>query len=294
MMLNPANKGGAKLHEDIIPNQGSAAAERELWNTWERAGQQVASTPDFTKDTARERIAEMMRDAALLTPWGGHSGYDLRVLIGLCAFAYERGHLVQAPSLRTLAQWANAGKPAAVSNALKRLEAAGWIKELSPDGKTKRYRLLVDEYPRDNGATSIDCPPIRSMDVAAMTHPAFRAVSGLGSTPGRSWMMLQAYGPLSRADLATRLGCSDRTARRALDELESEGLAVEVPDGWIPAGDIEDLDRIAAERGVYEVLERQDDVIAAERRRQEEWEAQPPEEKLRRLEARRSGTVPLP
>ncbi|MBS2533275.1 hypothetical protein KGQ20_10865 [Catenulispora sp. NF23] len=293
MMLNPVNKGGAKLHEDVIPNQGMAAAERELANTWANAGKQVASTPDFTKDTARERIAEMMMVAALDTPWSGRTGgFDLRILIGLCALAYERGHLVQAPSLRTLAQWANVGKPSAVSSGLKRLEAAGWVKELSPDGKTRRFRLLVDTYPRVIGATSIDSPPIGPMDVARMTHPAFRAVSGLGITPGRAWMMLQAYGPLDRAMLMSRLGCSLSTVRRALEELESEGLALEIPDGWIPAGDVDDLDRIAAERGVFEIVERQADVIAAERRRQEEWEAQPPEEKLRRLEVRRAGTVP--
>ncbi|GAA2061087.1 hypothetical protein GCM10009839_85030 [Catenulispora yoronensis] len=272
MMLNPAHKGAAKLHEDLIPNRGMAAAETELRNTWGNAGRETDKTPDFTKETARERIAEMMRDAALLTPWRGHTGFDLQVLIGLCAFAYERGHSVQAPSLRTLAQWANAGKPAAVSKALKRLETAGWIRELSPDGKTKRYRLLLDTYPRDNGATSIDCPPVRSMDVALMSHPAFRAVSGLGFTAGRSWMMLQVFGPLSRAGLASHLGCSERTARRALEVLETESLAVQLSDGWVPSGDIEDLDRIAAERGVFKILDRQEEVIAAERRRQADWE----------------------
>jgi predicted GNAT family acetyltransferase/DNA-binding transcriptional regulator YhcF (GntR family) len=288
MMLNTSNKGGAKLHEDILPNQGSAAAERELWNTWERAGKHVASTPDFTKETARKRIAEMMRDAALLAPWSGRTGgYDLRILMGLCSIAYRNGHLVQAPSLRTLAVEANAGKPSAVSKGLGRLEAAGWIQGLSPDGTTNRFKLLVDTYPRVIGATSIDCPPIEPMDVALMTHPAFRAVSGLGITPGRAWMMLQVLGPLDRADLTSRLGCSASTARRALDELETVGLAVETADGWEAVGDVDDLDRVAAERGVFEVLERQADVIAAERRRQEEWEAQPAEEKLRRLEARR-------
>lgn len=274
IMLDPRHKGGAKLHEDIIPNRGSAAAEQELRDTWERAGKQVASTPDFTKDTARRRIAEMMRDAALVTPWPGRTGgFDLRILMGLCSIAYERGHLVQAPSLRTLAVESNSGSPYAVSNGLERLEAAGWIQELSPDGKTKRFRLLMDTYPRVIQATSIDCPPIKPMDVAAMTHPAFRAGKGLGITPGRAWMMLQFFGPLDRADLITRLGCSVSTARRALAELDSVGLAVETSDGWEAVGDVDDLDRVAAERGVFEVLEKQYEVIDAERRRQFEWEA---------------------
>jgi DNA-binding MarR family transcriptional regulator len=274
VMLNPAHKGGAKLHEDIIPNQGSAAAERELWNTWENAGKQVASTPDFTKDTARKRIAEMMRDAALLTPWSGRTGgFDLRILMGLCALAYERGHLIQAPSLRTLAVEANTGSPYAVSNGLKRLEAAGWIQELSADGKTRRFKLRIDEYPRVNGATSIDCPPVGPMDVAAMTHPAFRAGKGLGITPGRAWMMLQVLGPMDRGELTSRLGCSVSTARRALDELETVGLAVETADGWEAIGDVDDLDRVAAECGVFEVLDKQYTVFEAERRHQADWEA---------------------
>ncbi len=274
MMLNPAHKGAAKIHEDVLPKQGPAAVDPYLLQAWANAGKSVAATPDFTKDTARRRIAEMMRDAALDTPWRGRTGgYDLQILIGLCALAYERGHVIQAPSLRTLAVEANVGKPSAVSNGLKRLADAGWIEELSPDGKTRRFRLLVDTYPRVVRATSIGCPPIDPMDVALMTHPAFRAVSGLGITPGRAWMMLQVYGPLDRAELVSRLGCSPSTVRRALGELESVGLAVETTDGWEAAGDVDDLDCVAAECGVFEVLEKQYTVFDAERRRQADWEA---------------------
>lgn len=260
-LMIPTHRGGARVQE-LADRAGSDAARRYVRGELDRARQYVRAHPLIhDRGAALERIADI-RAAADSRPecWHGMGGStDRAVLEALLELGTISGNVTDlGASVRTLAERAGIGLGTA-SRALRRLEAAGWVRARRRGG-AHGPGLYELSRPPDGGGTVLsalrgvcrDCST--SVRGALYAHDAFRW-RALGKTAAAYLDALCAH-PRTVAELGEAFAVTERTVRRHLAHLEAAGLAVRTGGGWVRADDALDrLDGLAVELGTAGALE---------------------------------------
>ncbi|WP_157554234.1 hypothetical protein [Nocardia crassostreae] len=244
--------------------------EGRLRKVWRRAEDRWNPPVGGGVAEVRKRLEALSK--RLDGPWYRRTASSNRaVSLALVAKAHEVGAWTVDVSQRELSVRAGVARTT-VGNALKRLADMGAIakdetREREADHAQRWVINLdwpdVDDEPaiRDNTGPYEPLPPTDSSYGLTMSlnHPAFLRAA-LGQTAERVWLDLAAHPGSTAVDIASRLGMTAKTARRALDmKLIPNGLAVR--SGGEPTGkgrpsavyrvdasaDFDRLDKIAEE-----------------------------------------------
>lgn len=141
-------------------------------------------------------------------------------------------------------QWAEAAgiSRKAIAAVRPDLQAQGWVKVIER-GKTPKethlpttattYRLCRPIRQKDANNTSGEEPEVLLVSSCrSLNSDAWRNRTGLGKSAHRVYQGLKAK-PQRICDLARRLDMVRRTVERGLEKLESAGLALKTPAGWV-------------------------------------------------------------
>ncbi|TNM60462.1 MULTISPECIES: winged helix-turn-helix transcriptional regulator [Actinomycetes] len=262
-------------------------AERHLSTTWRNAVARVAERPP-TGDhfTVQAELAEIdLTISAHPHLWGKASGpSDRAVLQVLLAIAREACTLTPSASTRQVSEHANVS-PTTVTNALRRLAKAGWVRQDSPAQGTlaPTWRLLRPEdlpAPAPEVAAVLENLPVLPLAAAlgrtsVRAHDAFSHSihGGLGRIAARLVDLLDPTGAqrLTAAQLQALSGLHRRTVTKHVRALALAGL-VEVDHRGVrrvletdAAAAAEHLDDVAGELGSTGVVARRKARHAAQR-----------------------------
>lgn len=203
----------------------------------------------------------------LSTPWPGKTGEsDYRVMLAILELAWRASSDELAASTRTIALLAGKSR-ASVREALKRLEAAEWVKRCGQnDHGSSQWKIL--ERPSGNDPV----PPLPpAYDPELVLGPAAWAQPRLdmwrqGAMGGALLVhqRLTAWA-MTHQELADSLGRSLPTVRRDVARLHTEDLVERTTDGRWKAVPPRDPDGVAHRWGTWGRAERQNLLNADER-----------------------------
>ncbi|MFC1921800.1 helix-turn-helix domain-containing protein, partial [Chloroflexota bacterium] len=165
-------------------------------------------------DSIDHRIANLMLNWALSSPWPGRTGAtDQAVMIAHLSIALRRGQLIYGASVREIAELAGITRTSA-SIATNRLIDDGHLRLVQPTvgSQANIYDLTVDMH-NLTILIGTDCQVMHS-------HDAFRW-SGLGKAAALVIQALSQEDSLTVAQLAEMTGKHRSTVRRALKKMAS-------------------------------------------------------------------------
>jgi len=223
--------------------------------------------PDTRKGTSKalETVKEIQGciEVARWTYRGGHT--DRKVLLAMCEVSQQCGKSEFDAGLLDVAVAARCDSTTA-SRSLSRLERDGWVKRLRKGtGKQASSWILIvsDKY-----SHAMNVEPGSSVTAPGSTlgyHDAFR-YGALGPAKGRIYDLLTV--PRNFREIAKVLGYTrTSTAKRHLEKMVTESIAVDLPDGYYGRGPA-DLDVVA---GKYGVLGKTDQQVAANEERRDQY-----------------------
>lgn len=190
---------------------------------------------EIEADTGFQIAKFVGRDDAVLDPvseaistWsfsGRTAVTDKAVLRALLRICQQAGSIKVGASLRQLAELAKVQQIVTVSNALKRLEATGWIERTERASYTGAavYRLRITTTP------SSKADALR-YNAAVYSELFRRTTGGLGPSAGRVFSAIIERGPIDARGIAKLLGHRDtQAARRQLRRLTEIKLVRGIP-----------------------------------------------------------------
>jgi hypothetical protein len=247
---NPANAGASKYLQ-----LGPAKGLDYLRQTWVKAQTTAATRPARPDPHAAAELLAGWRLEALSQPWPGRPGAtDLALYLAFVQAGLTAPQATLTPALsRTemadaIGQWLST-----VNRSLKRLEAAGAVKEHEKGDQQNRTRWRILPPPLTGVAGPLGSQlggqklsgPTTPVDPA---HDLFTA----GGLQHNGWHLLSVLTPheeVTAAHLAAHTGRNVKTVRGYLRQFVDLQLAVPFGDGYVRSHHL-DLDAAAAALGL--------------------------------------------
>jgi hypothetical protein len=246
---DPNNLGGAKYRE--LGHRG----HDYLQQTWTKAQTTAATRPSAPDPQAAAELLSTWRVQALSQPWPGRSGAtDLALYVAFVQAGLTAPQATVTPAIsRTemadaIGEWLTTA-----SRSLRRLEAAGAVKEHKKGDRQRRSRWRVLPPPVTGVVTPF--PSQRGGQywngLTTPVNPAHDLFTA-GGLHHNGWQLLSVLDPheeVTAADLAAMTGRDVKTVRRYLRRFVDLHLAVPFGDGYVRSAR-PDLDAAAAVLGV--------------------------------------------
>lgn len=239
--------GGASLRKRL----GKRDVRRYALDCWNKAVTFVAQNPPAYNAT--EVAIELSRRRQLACEQGWHraTGFtDRAVLLALLDIGVLVGNYVVSASQRQLAERAGRSQHQTVGKSLRRLQAAGWLRQVTMGSGThaSAFRLLQPDCLSNTPLDTSRLEPKGGVSASGVfvAHDAF-AFSGLGHGAALVYETLSATAQTA-AEVAAGAGVSRSTVHRALRRLARQNAAVHHETGTWTRG-LATPDEVAQRRG---------------------------------------------